>query len=151
MKPVDKLDIACELLDRSLRLYYAGDSYFACLHLAGAAEEILGVYVEKHGRDSSFANFRSAAVRLSGFLADDGAPSTPKDIGDLMNHAKNNTKHGHGVVNFDAKKEAKELLDRAATNYYFLMNHYPVPETELIRRFNEELVQCITGESSPHA
>jgi len=84
MKQIDKLNIACELLDRSLRLYYSGDSYFACLHLAGAAEEILGVYVEKAGAESSFENFRTAAVRLSKFLSDDGAASTPKDVGDLI-------------------------------------------------------------------
>jgi hypothetical protein len=54
MSAMDKLDVACELLDRSLRLYYAGDSYFSALHLAGAAEEILGVYVERAGGESSF-------------------------------------------------------------------------------------------------
>jgi hypothetical protein len=142
MSDIDKLDVACELLDRSLRLYYAGDSYFSALHLAGAAEEILGVYVERAGGESSFKNFRSAVVRLSKYLSNDGKESEPRAIGDLMNHAKNNTKHGHGPIFFSPEKEAKELLDRAITDYYFLMSHYPLIETELIRRFNKELVNA---------
>lgn len=30
-------------------MYYEGNSYFAALHLAGGAEEILGSYVERRG------------------------------------------------------------------------------------------------------
>ena len=142
MKPTEKLDIACELLDRGLRLYYAKDSYFASIHLAGGAEEILGRYVESVGAEPAFTNLRTAAVRISGLISEDGVESTEKSIGDLMNHAKNNTKHGSGIVSFDPEKEAKELFDRAVTNYYFLMNHFPLLETELIRRFNEDSVNA---------
>lgn len=138
MKPTEKLEIACELLDRGLRLYYAGDSYFASIQLAGGAEEILGRYVESVGGEPAFANLRAAAVTISGLISEDGVESTEKSIGDLMNHARNNTKHGSGLVHFDPKKEAQELLDRAVTNYYFLMNHFPLTETELTRRFTED-------------
>ncbi len=142
MNGIDKLNIACELLNRSLLLYYAGDSYFASLHLAGAAEEILGVYVKKSGDESSYETICSATVLLSKYLSDDGEGSKSKEIGDLMNHAKNNTKHGHGLISFDPEKKTRDILDRAITNYYFLMNHHNLQETELIHRFNQEVVNA---------
>lgn len=55
-----------------------------------------------------------------------------------MNHAKNNTKHGRGKINFDARKEAYDMLDRAVTNYYLLMGNHPLEEIDIIRRFNHE-------------
>ena len=138
--PVDKLDVACELLDRALRLYYEGDSYFASLHLAGAAEEIFGVYARRCGMESAFTNFRRAATKMAKYFGSDQEDSESHSIGELMNRAKNQTKHGHGAVTFDAATEAKEILDRAVSDYYALMNHYSqLQETELIGRFNREL------------
>jgi hypothetical protein len=141
--PTDKLQVAVELLDRALCMYYEGNSYFAALHLAGGAEEILGAYVERSGCESSFKSLQQAAVRLSKFL-NDGLESKPKDIADVMNHAKNRTKHmnkdNDDTVYFDPKTEAHDLLDRAVSNYYTLMSDFDLPETDLIRRFNEELV-----------
>ena len=65
MDATSKLDIATELLDRALRLYYERDSYFAALHLAGAAQELLGAHVRTHGGISSFQSLKDSAVRLS--------------------------------------------------------------------------------------
>lgn len=60
-----------------------------------------------------------------------------------MNHAKNATKHmspeNDHVVMFDARSEARELLDRAVSNYFRSMVDYDLEETELIRRFKIEL------------
>jgi hypothetical protein len=139
--PVEKLDIACELLDRALRLYYEGDSFFASLHLAGAAEEVLGVYAEKCGTPSSFNSFRSAAAKLAKVMGDaKNEEAAMRVMGELMNRAKNQTKHGHGAVAFDAREEAKDVLDRAVSNYYVLINYIPaLRETPLIGRFNNEV------------
>ena len=139
----EKLQIASELLDRALQMYYEGNSYFAALHLAGGAEELLGAYVERKGGESSFKSLQQSAVRLSNFI-NDGVTSKSKDIAAVMNHAKNRTKHmddeGDDYVYFDPKIEARDLLDRAVSNYYALMSHYELPETDLVRRFNLELV-----------
>ena len=144
LEPTAKLAVATELLDRALLMYYAGDSYFAALHLAGAAEELLAVYVKKYGGTSSFESLKSAAVRMSKFFSDDRTSSNPKDIGDLLNAAKNSTKHMRGKndtqVRFDARSEAKEMLDLAVTNYYFLMGFHELTETDMLRRFNAELL-----------
>jgi hypothetical protein len=139
VQPVERLVIACELLEEALRFYYGGTAHYACLHLAGAAEDIFGAYVEKHGGESAFKNHRRAGARLSAYFNEGGTPSSEKDIGDVINFAKNRTKHGHGLVEFDPKSEARHLLDRALTNYYQLMQVYPLPETDLVRRFNNDL------------
>ncbi|WP_235576603.1 hypothetical protein [Pseudomonas taeanensis] len=141
--PTEKLKVATELLDRALCMYYEGNSYFAALHLAGGAEEVLGAYVERSGRESSFKSLLHGAVKLSKFFGD-GVESKTKDIAAIMNYAKNRTKHmdeeGDDHVYFDPKVEARDLLDRAVSNYYTLMNFHELPETELLRRFNQELI-----------
>ncbi len=151
MRATEKLVIATELLDRALQMYYEGNSYFASLHLAGAAEEILAVYVKKHGGTSSFESMRDFAVMLSKTeivknIIDDGVEPTPKNIADIMNRAKNTTKHMNetddDLVRFDAQAEAKDLLDRAVTNYYHLMSFLELEETDLLRRFNAEVVKA---------
>lgn len=138
-----KLVVASELLDRALRLYYEGGSDFAALHLAGAAEELLGKHIEAKGGKSSFASLQSSAVRLSRHFNEDGRESTPKDIAKVINHAKNSTKHMNmrddDVVAFNARGEAHDLLFRAVENYYQAMSEYDLEETELIRRFNHEI------------
>ena len=146
-EPTDKLRVAMQLLDRALVMYYEGDSYFAALHLAGGAEEILGVYVEREGGDSSFKSLQAGAMRISQLL-DEGAEVTPKDIKQLMNYARNRTKHmndiGDDDVHFDPKKEAFDILGRSISNYYSLMVNFNLPETEQIRMFNSE--RAGTGE-----
>ncbi|MFZ4440527.1 MAG: hypothetical protein ACOYOS_19065 [Syntrophales bacterium] len=150
MKTTEKLVIATELLDRALQMYYEGNSYFASLHLAGAAEEILATYVRIHGGTSSFESMRDFAVILSKTaivrnLIDDGVEPTAKNIADIMNQAKNTTKHMNerddDFVYFGAQAEAKDLLERAVTNYYHLMSFLELEETSLLRRFNTELVK----------
>lgn len=137
----EKLVVAGELLNRALRMYYEGDSYFAALHLAGGAEEVLGVYVERHGGKSSFRSLQHGAVRISKIL-NGGIESKHKAIARIMNHAKNSTKHmeveDDDYVHFEATMAAKELLERAVSNYYFLMSFHELPETDLISRFNLE-------------
>jgi hypothetical protein len=142
LEPTQKLLVAAELLDRALVMYYEGNSYFAALHLAGGAEEILGAYAERLGYESSFRSVQDGAVRLSKFL-NGGIETKPKNIADIMNYARNRTKHmdkkDDDHVQFDPQTEACSLLSRAVSNYYAVMNHYCFLETELVARFNAEL------------
>ncbi len=146
MNRTSKLDIATELLDCALRFYYEGDCYFAALHLAGAAEEVLAGHIKNKDKTLVPA-LDSMKLALSDFLGlENGHPKklTEKRASDILSYAKNSTKHwqgkGDGYVDFDPEAEAKELLDFAITNYYQLMSSYTsLKETELIRRFNAEL------------
>jgi hypothetical protein len=136
-----KIEIAAQLLDTALRHYFSEPpEYFATICLAGASEEILGKHVESKGGESSFNSMKNGAVLLSQFL--EGEPTTEKAIHNLMNKAKNSTKHMNGgddsTVDFEPKAEAKDLLERAVTNYYQLMGHFELKETDLLTRFNNE-------------
>ena len=139
---VEKLTVADELLEQALRLYYEGTSYFAALHLAGAAEELLGAHLTAVGAKSTFESWRTDGVELANSLRVDGTPITKRDMGNLLNHAKNRTKHmdsiEDGVAGFDPADEARELLDRAVSDFYHLMQYFPLVETPLIARFNRD-------------
>ena len=136
-----KLDIARELLDRGLRLYYQGDSYFSSLHLGGAAEEILGEYLRRSGRTSTFQSWRTSGVEIVNAISGGDTAWTSEEMGKALNFAKNRTKHldksESETVSFDPQAEATELLERAVSDYYQLMSVYDLPETELISRFNQ--------------
>jgi len=138
-----KIEIASQLLDTALRHYFnEPPEYFASICLAGAAEELLGRHVEAKGGESSLSSIKNGAVRLSKLLNENGEPATAKAIHNLMNNAKNSTKHMNGdadsKIEFDPRVEAKDLLDRGVTNYYQLMEHYELEETDLLTRFNKE-------------
>jgi len=141
--PVTKVAVACELLEESLHLYYRGGAYFAALHLAGAAEELLSAYLKEHGQTSSFADFCTDGVRAINHLQP-AEPITGKDMALMLNHAKNRTKHMDSMsdsqITFDPKAEAHELLDRAIEDFYKLSSLLPLVETDLIKRFNRELL-----------
>lgn len=141
--PTPKIEIASQLLDTALCHFFSEPpEYFATICLASAAEELLGRHVEAKGGESSLNSIKNGAVRLSRFLDEEGEPTTVKAIHDLMNNAKNSTKHMNGgddsTVDFDPRVEAKNLLDRGVTNYYQLMGHYELKETDLLTRFNNE-------------
>lgn len=145
MVTITKLDVARELLDEALHLYTEEKAYFASLHLAGAAEEILGQYVEEQGQVSSFVKNKNAAIQISNILRQDGTRANDTKMGNLINAAKNTTKHKQGkkdhMVKFDARSEAYDILDRALDNYYTLMDYFDLTETEAMRKFNKNRIK----------
>ena len=135
-----KMRVARELLTKALEAYF-DQAYFASIHLAGGAEEILGHYVScLTGTENAFKSLQNAAVRISKLLDEEGDASTPKAILERMTYARNRTKHIHSVddddIKFDPELEPKDILNRAVTNYYHLMNYLPLDESELLRMFN---------------
>ncbi|WP_036169631.1 hypothetical protein [Massilia sp. 9096] len=134
-----KMQVGQELLECGLQMYFDG-AYFAALHLAGGADEILGGYVTRGGTDSAFEGMRAGALRISAYIG--GPPATEKGITHVMNYARNRTKHldeeGDDEILFDPKREAEDMLGRALTNYFGIMSRLPLEETELMRRFKNE-------------
>ncbi len=64
-----------------------------------------------------------------------------------MNKAKNSTKHmgisGDDFIHFNPHEEAKNLIDRAMTNFYHASKYFDLIETDLMLRFNSEQVSDI--------
>lgn len=138
---VEKLTVAREFLEQALRLYYE-NSYFSAIHLAGAAEELLGAHLTVLGKESTFHNARTIGVQIANSLGQ--GQVRRQDMEALLNHAKNRSKHmdsaEDNVITFDPAEEARDLLDRAVSDYYHLMQFYPLPETSLIARFNRDVL-----------
>lgn len=141
MDEIEKIEIAKELLESALYHYYETSSFFTSIQCAGAAEEILGKYVEMFGGVSAFESMNKDARIISRAL--NGQESEKKEISYVMNYAKNSTKHMDNAqdtkVFVDPREAAKDLLGRAIENYCYLMQYLELEETENVRRFNGEL------------
>jgi hypothetical protein len=147
-----KLEIAVEQLTDALRAYYE-HRYFSAIVLAGAAEQLLAGYVQKHGLTPTWAQMRSAATKIAAGL---GPPSevgdprkTEKAIGDLMNRAYNNSKHASAsdhAVELDPVQEARDVIDRAISNFDSLSTipEYDLKEIPLAQQFLRESVAGVT-------
>jgi hypothetical protein len=137
-----KLEVATEQLDLALRLYLRNKEYLAVITLAGAAEEILGVYLKAHDQPNALEKHLDASLALYRWMWNsDGSRDKMHKV---VNRVKNGSKHMMGVkdktLHCSPKKEAKKVLDRAVSNYYSLMNFENLSETPPLRKFNLQLV-----------
>ena len=141
-----KLSAALELLDRSIELYLRQDSYLSALHLAGAAEEVLAVYVRDipvdstQGAGSASGQFKKLFVAISGASSQKEIEVAEKWIHDRIFDAKNSVKHVRGksdfTVDFDPKCEAGEMLDLAISTYFQLFARSNIPYLSRIEMFD---------------
>lgn len=145
---VPKYTASLELLSRAIELYLRGDSYYSALHLAGAAEEVLAVYVRELppepllGNGSTSDQMKQAFVALSAPESPQDQKSLEKWFHDRTYAAKNAVKHRRGhrdyVVDFDPKLEAAELLDLAVSTYFQLFSHTDLPYLSCIEAFDKQ-------------
>ncbi len=144
---VPKSEVACELLDRAIELHLRGDSYYAALHLGGAAEELLSVSAREVqvAPDTflkpAFDQMKEAIVALSKPSSEAERQEVEKWAHDRMNDAKNSIKHKRGAkdnsVNFDAKEESYEMIDRAITTYFQLFSILRLRHLPSIQEFDQ--------------
>ncbi len=142
VRKYSKLEVATEQLDTALRLYFQRKEYFSAISLAGAAEEILGVYLKTHKQPNAFEEALNSSLRVYRWLYE--SEGSRNSMHKTINRVKNASKHMKGradvTIACNAKEEAKEVLDRAVSNYYALMEFENLHETPRIRRFNAQLV-----------
>ena len=136
----DKKCVALTQLETAIRLYFEGEDYFSAITLAGAAEEILGKLVTEKGLDNSLESLKVAAVKIHKRLF--GSETTPKNIADVANRARNAMKHLNATVGstltFDPKENAEDMLNRAVDNYW-LLEEWLTPAME---RFQREITEA---------
>jgi hypothetical protein len=137
-----KLNVATQQLDTALRLYFGRRDYFSAITLAGAAEEILGVYLKRYKQPNAFDDDLEATLRVYRWLHN--KEGSPERIQKTINRVKNASKHMQGLTDIelfcDPREEAREILDRAVSNYYRLMSFEELHETPRIKKFNEHLI-----------
>ena len=145
---IPKYAASLEILSRGIELYLRGDSYYSALHLAGAAEEVLAVYVRELPADDACGGGSVSDQLKQAFLALSG-PGTPRDEESLEKWfhrrtyaAKNAVKHRRGrsdrYVDFCPKHEAAELLELAISTYFQLFSRTQVPYLPCIEAFDQK-------------
>lgn len=137
---IEKIDIAIEHLDLAIEKVMADKNFFSAIHLAGAAEEILGKYIErcsagKHKADHE--QMLDALERLSQLPAfREEEVFKRKETSKYLRHSVHNVKHmcnkkdDEGYVTFDAKQEAIGVVEAGLNNFMWLIsldnNHHSV-------------------------
>lgn len=137
-KTINKLDVAVAQLETALELYFSNGCRISVTTLAGAAEEILGRYIEKEGEETALAE----TVRIVCLLHEKRCGTTPnhKPIKNRANFARNSFKHmeleGDFEITVDVEEEAINMLNRATDNYWKLTKCF----TSLMERY--EVFRC---------
>jgi len=156
MKEIKKLDMAVEQLEDALKAYFDG-RYHSATVLAGAAEQLFAGYLLSHKQEPAWTNMRSAATKIAnGLKQQSGAvedPTTLDDMGKVMNHIYNNSKHSGSkdhVLRFDAKLGAQQVIDRTISNFDALSGRaeYDLPVIPLAQRFMTESIEDIRGKDA---
>ena len=134
----DVQSIALRQLETALRLYFEGKDYYSVITLAGAAEEILGQLLTCSGGENSLSAIKKATGATHEVLYDEKLNDS--ETSELANAARNAMKHWSPdrpkVLEFDARGEAKDMLNRAIDNYYNLTGNL----SSLMARFQEGTV-----------
>lgn len=122
LKTINKLEVAVAQLETALELFFSNSCRISVTTLAGAAEEILGRYLEIKGGETALAE----RVRIVCLLHKRRCGATPKHapIKAMANFAKNSFKHMDLEADFeitvDVEEEAIDMLNRAIDNYWNL-------------------------------
>ena len=139
--PVPKTQVACQLLERAIELHLRGDSYYASLHLGGAAEELLSVTARELGIEPTFDQMKKAMVAISKPSTKLEEEAIDKWAHDRMNEAKNSVKHKRGArdvsVAFAPEEESYDVIDRAISTYYQLFSALELRHIASIQDFDE--------------
>lgn len=127
----DRRDMAVRQLETALRLYFEGQDDYSVITLAGAADTILGQVLKSIGKEPRLESIKTATVQIARVMCKEELSA--KWVAERANLARNALKHWDpdqpAVVEFDAREEATDMLDRAVTNYWTLMNQL-TPEME---------------------
>jgi hypothetical protein len=133
VREYQKREIAVAQLETALQLFLQSGDRLSVLTLAGAAEEILGKELEALGGTTALSTVQAATAAVARALQ--GKTISPKAVAMIANRARNAVKHldasGPQTVWMDPEEEAREMLDRATTNYYRLTED----QTDLMGQF----------------
>jgi len=119
-----KIQIACEYLDLAMNLFLDDNNLFCAIHLAAAAEELLG----QHLPEEINSHTRSWKAQKALECIERGTEIADKKAKEFINWPKNAVKHmnrGNGgnddtQITIDPAEEAEWLIERALSNFYKL-------------------------------
>src|SRR5271157_5637521 len=127
-----KLDIAKEYLNTAMQCYLDGVNYFSAMHLAGAAEELLGRWL--HETDRSFTRHLKAQKAMA--TIETGKTPTDKEIINYLNWSKNAIKHMDDCnphIQINPISEARYWIGRAIKNH----DNAGFPKSAIMRKYED--------------
>lgn len=137
VEPHDRRSMALQQLETALFLYFERRDYYSVITLAGAADEIFGQLLRAQGAEPRLESIKRSVAAIFEHLR--GRPLDPAYVAQRANFARNALKHWNEgqplVVEFDAIEEAKDMLERAISNYWSLEEEL----TAAMKRFQNEL------------
>jgi hypothetical protein len=142
MVMTQKQKVALELLDCALQMYFE-KSYFAAIHLAGAAEELFGKYLamSKEAVPAADAIYEHVAQRF-GYTLDTAPRALKTAVYQRIFHSRNRTKHldpeGDHDITFDPRREAEVGIHRAMSNFLEVAVRLRIELTPNMLRYDEE-------------
>ena len=117
----DRKHMALSQLETALRLYLERD-YYAAITLSGAADEVFGQLLKAQGKEPEIESIKRSVAAIFEHLR--GRSLDPQRVAERANHARNALKHWNNgqplAVEFDALEEARDMIDRAISNYWAL-------------------------------
>jgi hypothetical protein len=144
-----KLHIAREYLELAMRRYMERSDYFSAIHLAGAAEELFGKWLQEEDR----ALNRDLKAQIAFEALETGQMSKIKEVISRRNWSRNTAKHmsDDRQINIwlDPVFEARNWIDTAVENYEKI---FP-PTNTMIQYWqfrHQEIVQSARTVESPN-
>jgi hypothetical protein len=112
-----KLDIAREYLDAAIEFYLTQSNFFCAIHLAAAAEELLGAHLSEPQRISTLAYKAEKALK-----SESGQTVSDKVARVSINEWKNEVKHmadgTNKTMSIDPAFAAEFHIEQALINFY---------------------------------
>lgn len=115
---LSKKEIARRQLEVAIDLWFTQGDFLAIITLAGAAEEILGKLVERHGQDSVMKHLIRLDIDLTG-------GRDFRVVNEEVNGIRNALKHANNLFEEDVDVSpagALAMLARALANYTLISN-----------------------------
>jgi hypothetical protein len=114
-----KIDIAMQYLNLALREYTSGQNIFAVIHLAGAAEELLGKIVSINEHENALERVQGWFRSWYEIIGKNTPPN--KELNKHILNVKNSIKHINDAsdleIELDLNREAREVIRRAIENF----------------------------------
>jgi hypothetical protein len=118
-REISKLDIAGEYLDASIEFFLSQTNFFCAIHLAAAAEELLGAHLPEDQRIAALAWKAERA-----FKTETGRTPSNKEVSQSVNEWKNEIKHMSDgtsrTVTIDSAFATRHHIDHALINLHKL-------------------------------
>lgn len=127
-----KIDVARTQIDTAIELFLSDKDFLASLTLAGAAEDILGKFLDRKGEKSMLQNLHEWYQQTS------GDPIEYGEFAKKANFTRNSLKHATNAAEDELEVfrwEAVQMLMRALYNYKVLVGE----PTEKMLAFNSWL------------